>query len=111
MKTRSPSKAAPAGSVTTSTASPAPKSVVQRPSRKKSLANSNSNGNGHRASSEDTQVITSLDEHASVTASPQDDQIAARAYQIWQQNGCQDGCDEDNWHQARRELSSTAPVG
>ncbi len=109
MKTRSPSKAAPAASVTTSTASPAPKSVVQRPSRKKSLANSN--GNGHRASSEDTQVITSLDEHASVTASPQDDQIAARAYQIWQQNGCQDGCDEDNWHQARRELSSTVPVG
>lgn len=107
MKTRSQPKAAPAASVTTSTTSPAPKSVVSRPSRKKSLAN----GNG--ASSEGNQVITSLDENVSVTSSsPQEDQIAARAYQIWLENGQREGCDEENWHQARRELcSSTVPVG
>ena len=29
------------------------------------------------------------------------EQIAARAYQIWQQRG---GSPEDNWHQAEREL-------
>lgn len=108
MKTRSQSKAAPAASVTTSTTSPAPKSVVSRPSRKKSLTT----GNGNGASSEN-QVITSLDENVSVTSSsPQEDQIAARAYQIWLENGQREGCHEENWHQARRELSSsTVPVG
>lgn len=110
MKTRSQSKAPAAASVTTSTtSSPAPKSVVSRPSRKKSLAN----GSGNSASSQENQVITSLDENVSVTSSsPQEDQIAARAYQIWLENGQRPGCDEENWHQARRELSSsTAPVG
>lgn len=108
MKTRSQPKTAPAATVTTS--SPAPKSVVRRPSRKSNLS---SNGHESRASSnsDDSQVITSLDETVSVTTSPQDEEIASRAYQIWQENGCQDGCDEENWHQARRELSTSVPIG
>ncbi|MES2597288.1 MAG: DUF2934 domain-containing protein [Verrucomicrobiota bacterium] len=35
-----------------------------------------------------------------------DEEIASRAYDIWVQQGCPDGCDEDHWHQAQRELSS-----
>lgn len=32
--------------------------------------------------------------------------IAARAYVIWQQKGCPEGCDDVNWHQAEQELST-----
>ncbi|MBE2287044.1 MAG: DUF2934 domain-containing protein [Prosthecobacter sp.] len=32
--------------------------------------------------------------------------IAARAYVIWQQKGCPEGCDAENWQQAEQELSA-----
>jgi hypothetical protein len=35
---------------------------------------------------------------------PAADQIAARAYQIWLENGCPKGRDDDHWFQAEREL-------
>ncbi len=48
---------------------------------------------------------------ANVTAiqsGPQEDAIAQRAYSIWLSNGCPDGCEEEHWHQAERELSRPA---
>jgi hypothetical protein len=35
---------------------------------------------------------------------PTQEQIAARAYEIWQQSGCVPGRDVENWAQAEREL-------
>ena len=32
------------------------------------------------------------------------DQIAVRARQLWQEKGCPQGCDEQNWLDAEREL-------
>jgi len=37
---------------------------------------------------------------------PTHDQIACRAYEIWQQTGCITGRDSENWLQAERELSA-----
>ena len=37
---------------------------------------------------------------------PSRDQIAARAYELWQQSGCTPGRDSENWAQAERELST-----
>ena len=37
---------------------------------------------------------------------PTQEQIAARAYEIWQQSGCVPGRDAENWAQAERELSA-----
>jgi hypothetical protein len=38
-------------------------------------------------------------------AAPTDEQIAARAYQIWTEQGCPDGNADDNWKQAESELN------
>jgi Protein of unknown function (DUF2934) len=37
---------------------------------------------------------------------PTREQIAARAYEIWQQSGCLPARDAENWAQAERELSA-----
>lgn len=107
MKTRSLPK--PAAAQTAS--SPAPKSAARRPSKKGASNDTTtitSNGNG--LNGQHDAVIASLDENVSVNSSPQEDQIAARAYQIWLENGQPEGRDEENWLQAQRELSSsTAP--
>lgn len=31
-------------------------------------------------------------------------EIATRAYKIWQQQGCPDGCEEKHWWQAEQEI-------
>lgn len=36
--------------------------------------------------------------------------IAERAYQIWQESGCPDGCDLDHWLRAERELRAGQPA-
>jgi|GEM_PF-2978950 len=36
---------------------------------------------------------------------PLTDEIAARAYQIWQQQGCPDGREDQHWRQAEREIT------
>ncbi|MGV3662282.1 MAG: DUF2934 domain-containing protein [Prosthecobacter sp.] len=110
MKTRSLPK--PVAANKTAPA-PAPKSAVRRPSKKGSsdgATTATTNTSGLNGQSD--QVISSLDQNVTVTSSPQEDQIAARAYQIWLENGRPEGRDEENWLQAQRELaSSTAPVG
>ena len=35
---------------------------------------------------------------------PTREQVASRAYEIWQQSGCMPGRDAENWAQAEREL-------
>lgn len=35
---------------------------------------------------------------------PSQNQIATRAYEIWQENGCRHGRDQLDWLQAEREL-------
>jgi hypothetical protein len=37
--------------------------------------------------------------------------VAARAFELYCQLGCQDGRDIDDWLQAERELQSTASTG
>jgi Protein of unknown function (DUF2934) len=40
---------------------------------------------------------------------PTHEQIAARAYELWQQSGCAPGRDAENWAQAERELYAGCP--
>jgi hypothetical protein len=35
---------------------------------------------------------------------PTAEQIAARAYEIWEETGCPEGCEQEHWYQAEREL-------
>ena len=39
------------------------------------------------------------------------DQIAARAYEIWVNEGCPQGRDIANWTQAEKELQAASPNG
>ena len=41
---------------------------------------------------------------------PNDDDIRARAYALWEQDGSPEGRDIDYWHRAERELSEEAGV-
>jgi len=34
------------------------------------------------------------------------DEIEKQAYFYWLEGGCQDGCHEDDWYRAERDLSS-----
>jgi hypothetical protein len=39
---------------------------------------------------------------------PTSEMIAARAYEIWQESGCPEGCEQEHWHQAEAELLARA---
>ena len=39
---------------------------------------------------------------------PSTERIAARAYELWQANGCPEGRDAEYWYQAERELRARA---
>lgn len=39
------------------------------------------------------------------------DKVAARAYELYQQSGCQEGREQENWDQAERELSGQRDIG
>jgi hypothetical protein len=41
---------------------------------------------------------------------PQEDEIRARAYALWQREGSPEGRHEEFWHQAQRELSEEADL-
>jgi hypothetical protein len=43
-----------------------------------------------------------------VAAKPAASAIAQLAYELWQQNGCPHGRDQEHWFQAERELRSRA---
>ena len=38
-------------------------------------------------------------------ASPAEDQVAALAYGFWMERGCPEGCPEEDWFRAERELA------
>ncbi|MDZ4403979.1 DUF2934 domain-containing protein [Prosthecobacter sp.] len=57
-------------------------------------------------------VMNTHDENSVATESlPRVEEIASRAYKIWQEQGCPEGCDEMNWQLAEKELLSAAPGG
>ncbi|WP_414659934.1 DUF2934 domain-containing protein [Horticoccus sp. 23ND18S-11] len=39
------------------------------------------------------------------------DEVARRAYEIWQSEGCPDGCDQRHWLEAEQELTARASAG
>jgi hypothetical protein len=39
---------------------------------------------------------------------PTPEMIAARAYEIWQESGCPEGCEQEHWYQAEVELLARA---
>ncbi len=39
-----------------------------------------------------------------LTTGPSFEEIQRRAYQLYVERGCVQGCDEDNWFEAEREL-------
>lgn len=53
-----------------------------------------------------TTAAASTAAEKSVTNSrPQAEEIAARAYKIWQQQGCPEGHEDQHWCQAEKEIS------
>ncbi len=42
------------------------------------------------------------------SAQPSQEEIAKRAYEIYERNGCQHGCEMENWLAAEAELKATA---
>jgi len=47
------------------------------------------------------------DTEAKFIEPPEQDQIAALAYALWQARGCPEGSPEDDWLQAEQELTAT----
>ena len=52
-------------------------------------------------------LVAKLKRRAQVAAKPSQNRIRRRARQIWQENGCPSGRDEEFWLQAERELRET----
>jgi Protein of unknown function (DUF2934) len=52
-------------------------------------------------------LVAKLRGRAEVMAKPSQNRIRRRARQIWQENGCPSGRDEEFWLQAERELRET----
>ena len=48
------------------------------------------------------------DANASQVSGPTQAEIAARAHQLWLEQGQPHGCDEQHWHQAEQELRAAA---
>ena len=42
------------------------------------------------------------------SATPDQEAIAARAYQLWLDRGCPDGTDQEDWYRAEQELRDAA---
>lgn len=42
---------------------------------------------------------------------PNHDEIAKAAYEIWQDEGCPDGCDQSHWKTAEARLTQTEKPG
>jgi hypothetical protein len=60
-----------------------------------------------------TQVATSRPKTVKATVptaktAPTPELIAARAYEIWQESGCPEGCEQEHWYQAESELIARA---
>ena len=63
----------------------------------------------HRQPSGDSRTAGGKASPATIAAaSTSRDSVAARAYQIWQQNGCPHGQDQQHWFQAEQELGARA---
>ncbi len=61
-----------------------------------------------QASAQRVQSVKSPAARPAATQPPTNEMIAARAYEIWQQNGCPEGCEQEHWLQAERELQQRA---
>jgi hypothetical protein len=59
-----------------------------------------------------SKAITTTSTMTATTTAPASgpDQIAARAYQIWQESGCPNGKDQEHWFRAERELRAKTTV-
>lgn len=56
-----------------------------------------------------TTMNTSNEHNVATQTLPQAEQIASRAYKIWQEQGCPEGCDEMNWRLAEQEILGASP--
>lgn len=95
-KTATAKKAAAPGKKT-----PASKSVQDAAATAKTEAAGSKNTPGQKAP---VKPVTD-EKRAAAAFLPQPEEIAARAYKIWQQQGCPDGCEEQHWRQAEQEIS------
>ena len=57
-----------------------------------------------RALKTDIRKAGSADVEPQRTAAATDQEVAARAYELWQQRGCPAGSDQEDWFQAEKEL-------
>jgi len=54
---------------------------------------------------------TQVGNGATTSSSPQTEEIASRAYKIWQERGCPEGFDEVHWHLAEQEILGASSPG
>lgn len=50
------------------------------------------------------KVASATSTTASTATAPNQDAVALRAYQLWQESGCPDGQDKEHWYRAEREV-------
>ncbi|GEP45066.1 DUF2934 domain-containing protein [Brevifollis gellanilyticus] len=86
-----------------------PASGAKNGAKKNGTLNGGSNG-AHKPGDQATEPVGDEENVTASMAAFQEEEIAARAYYIWMQRGCPDGCDEENWHQAEQELASASKV-
>ncbi|WP_395744841.1 DUF2934 domain-containing protein [Prosthecobacter sp.] len=95
MKTSATSKTATAKKTT----SPSKKSPAQKVS-----LNTTADAKSGAGKSPGQNALPTDQKRAATSSHAHADEIAARAYKIWQQQGCPEGCDEQHWRQAEQEI-------
>ena len=53
---------------------------------------------------EEPMILDTEEPTIFITTDPTHEQIAALAYAYWQESGCREGADEENWLRAEQEL-------
>ncbi len=104
MATRSTSSALKASASTKSKSKKAgkPAAATAKATAAKAPANQKARGNGKAAAATATPTANP-GKPAAKRYGPSWDQIAERAYFIWQAKGCPSGLDEENWREAEAQ--------
>jgi hypothetical protein len=77
-----------------------------RPQAKSPAAPKTGGSRSKKAEPQAAATSAAFNDASTVVPSVSREHIAARAYVIWQQKGCPEGCDAENWQQAEQELSA-----
>ncbi len=80
------------------------KSPSQKPSKDAAIAENTSPVSKKSLVEKNLKSVPTDGEMAATSPQVPTEEIASRAYKIWQQQGCPHGCEEEHWRQAEREI-------